>query len=90
MDFNDFIDDRFSDQDPSDLKLLIDFLEKNKNQEKLFQFWDTLDNNKLANSISDEIYEGILKRIKESDESIYVKDETPIPDELEHISVGRN
>ena len=89
MDYNDFIDDRFNDQDPCDLKILIDFLEKNENQKKLFQFWDTLDNNKLANSISDEIYEGIFKRIKESDESIYLRNETPLPDEIEHISVGR-
>lgn len=61
MDFKDFIDNKFNDQDPSDLKNLIDFLEKDENLEQLFQFWNSLESFELATSISDEIYEGVIE-----------------------------
>ncbi|MDQ3536422.1 MAG: hypothetical protein M3421_12435 [Bacteroidota bacterium] len=61
MEFKDFMDNKFNNQDPADLTKLIDFLEEEENLERLFQFWNSLENRILPASTSDEIYEGVIE-----------------------------
>ncbi|CAN5606724.1 hypothetical protein BH23BAC1_BH23BAC1_25670 [soil metagenome] len=70
MDFRDFIENKYNDQDPADLKKLIDFLEKEENLDKLFQFWNSIEYLKLPTSTSDEIYEEVIERTWQSNESM--------------------
>lgn len=63
MNFKDFIDNTFNDQDIADLKELIDFLENKDNFNALFQYWNTLDF-KIPISEADQFYIGIIQKLQ--------------------------
>jgi hypothetical protein len=70
MDFKDFLDNNFNGHDPADLKKLIDFLKKEENLEKLFNFWNTLESSELNTSLSDDIFENVIEEIRGLNETI--------------------